>query len=401
MSFSPETTPDAILRFLDSIGRRSEAEFYLALFRAESKERFANLVVDSNVLRDALEAVVLDLRFLHGLGLVPVVTLGLYSEGPRGLARASHLVSRLERAEVDARVFEAECEGLADAVAASARAGCIPIVAFSKGSPKEVPVRFDCLGELSNALRTKKLIFVTRRGGLRLKKTDQYVPFINLATDYEKLAQQKALAPKQHFLLSYARKLLLSRVEHPMLVAVTSPLQLLRELFTVKGAGTLIKRGSTVLRREGYADVDLDRLHALLTSGFGRSPIAGFFERPVARVYLEEAYRGVALVRETPLGAYLCKFAVERAAQGEGIGRDIWQLVTTDFPCLFWRARPKNPIGAFYTQECDGMARFADWHVFWMGLAPDRIADAIAFALAQPIDLVEAAATSVPATKAQ
>ena len=72
-------TSDAILRFMESIGHRSEAEFYLALFRAEKKESFANLVIEASVLRDAAEAVVLDLRFLAGLGLVPVVSLGLTS----------------------------------------------------------------------------------------------------------------------------------------------------------------------------------------------------------------------------------------------------------------------------------------------------------------------------------
>lgn len=228
---------------------------------------------------------------------------------------------------------------------------------------------------------------MTRRGGLRSLKSDQYIPFINLATDYEALLAQRALSPKQHFLLAYARKLVLS-VPHPMLAAITSPLQLLRELFTVKGAGTLIKRGSSILRKDGYADVDLQRLEALLTSGFGRPPVPDFFERPMARVYLEEGYRGVALVDAVPLGGYLSKFAVERAAQGEGIGRDIWQVVTADFPCLFWRARAKNPIGAFYTQECDGMLRFPDWHVFWKGMDPARIPDAIAFAMSQPVDLL-------------
>ena len=75
--FEGAETSDAILRFMESIGHRSEAEFYLALFRAEKKESFANLVIEASVLRDAAEAVVLDLRFLSGLGLTPVVSLGL------------------------------------------------------------------------------------------------------------------------------------------------------------------------------------------------------------------------------------------------------------------------------------------------------------------------------------
>jgi len=169
-------------------------------------------------------------------------------------------------------------------------------------------------------------------------------------------------------------------------VAMTSPLQLLRELFTVRGAGTLVKRGSTIARTDGFTGVDTPRLRALLESSFGRAPSEDFFDRPITRVYLEENYRGAALVLETPLGGYLSKFAVEREAQGEGIGRDLWQLVIADYPAIFWRARPSNPIAPWYTQECDGMARFPEWHVFWRGMPTERIEECIEWALAQPAD---------------
>ena len=112
-----------------------------------------------------------------------------------------------------------------------------------------------------------------------------------------------------------------------MFVAVTSSLLLLRELFTIRGAGTLIKRGSTIVVKYGLAEVDAERLSALLTSSFGRELEPAFFDRDMGRAYIEESYRGVALVRETPLGGYLCKLAVDREAQGEGLGRDLWQLV--------------------------------------------------------------------------
>jgi len=55
---------------------------------------------------------------------------------------------------------------------------------------------------------------------------------------------------------------------------------------------------------------------------------------------------------------------------------------------LFWRARPDNVILPFYLQECDGMARSEDWHVFWKGLDTERIPEAIATALAQPVDFL-------------
>ena len=136
-----------------------------------------------------------------------------------------------------------------------------------------------------------------------------------------------------------------------MFVAVTSPLLLLPELFTIRGAGTLIKRGSPILVKRGFADLDQARVASLLQSSFGRDLTPGFFDRDIARVYVEENYRGAALVRETPLGAYLCKLAVEREAQGEGLGRDLWQLVVSDYKSLFWRARPDNAILPFISRS--------------------------------------------------
>ena len=219
-----------------------------------------------------------------------------------------------------------------------------------------------------------------------MRQSDAELPIVNLGTDYDLLVAKRALTPRRLFLLEQARRLLVERATHRMFIAITSPLMLLRELFTVKGSGTLIKRGSNVLRKNGMGELDQAKLAELLQSSFARELDPHFFERDFARIYLEENYRGAAIVRETLEGAYLCKFAVEREAQGEGLGRDIWQVVVTDYKKLFWRARPENPIVPFYVQECDGMTRTEHWHVFWKGIEPDRIPSVIATALNQPVD---------------
>jgi hypothetical protein len=384
--FEGAETSDAILRFMESVGHRSEAEFYLALFRAEKKESFANLVIEASVLRDAAEAVVLDLRFLAGLGLTPVVSLGLNGAGKAGAEQAEKLARRLERAAVPCAVSSADEPSLVGTITENARAGVIPIVAFTNGDATDEPERWDALGALSDGLKTRKLIFVSRRGGLRLRQSETELPIINLATDYDGLVAKRLLSPRRLSFLQQSRRLLFERTNHRMFVAVTSSLLLLRELFTIRGAGTLIKRGSTIMVNDGLGGIDGERLSALLTSSFGRQLEPAFFDRQIDRAYIEESYRGVALVRETALGGYLCKLAVDREAQGEGLGRDLWQLVIGDYPTLFWRTRNDNPILPFYLQECDGMARTERWHVFWKGLAAERIPEAIASALSQPVD---------------
>ena len=41
-------------------------------------------------------------------------------------------------------------------------------------------------------------------------------------------------------------------------------------------------------------------------------------------------------------------------AQGEGLGRAAWQVMRSENPQLFWRARAGNPVNDFYFAESDG-----------------------------------------------
>jgi bifunctional N-acetylglutamate synthase/kinase len=369
---------DVVLRFLESVGSRRESDFYLALFRAGEPERFAAISVDANVARHAAEAVTLDLRFLAALGLFPVVLLGLF-ESTEALEQSTRLARRLERAGVRSVVLGSSEPDMLARAAEAARAQTIPIVAFAVGAAE----RFETLGALVASLRTRKLIFLHRPGGLR--QGGELMPLVNFTTDGAALAQSKELSRKERVLVEESRRLV-EGTAHKLSVAITSPLNLFRELFTIKGAGTLLRHGALIERRR-FAELDRERLRALLSRSFGRPPVDEFFGRDIAWGYVEEGYRGAALVHETPLGAYLSKFAVDAEAQGEGIGRDLWRALSADYARIFWRARPSNVIGAWYVKLCDGLMRFPEWHVYWKGLPPSDVAPAVEWALAQPVDL--------------
>jgi acetylglutamate kinase len=389
---------DVVLRFLESVGRRSEAEFYLNLFRAEPKEQFAALAVDANVARDAAEAVVLDLRFLHDLGLFPVVTLGLFAPA-EAAEMATRLRRRLERDGVPAEIYGGGSpDELAEVAQKATRAGVIPILPLSAAPELEPPpearlspgsgeveARFAKLGALVAALRSRKLIFLHRPGGLRVGGA--LVPLVNLTTDYAALVSSKELSRKERMLVVQSRRLVCELVPHRMSVAITSPLNLFRELFTVKGAGTLLRRGATLSRHPRAEGVDRERLGQLLASAFGRPARPEALERAYDCAHVIDGYRGAALVVETPLGTYLSKFAVDREAQGEGLGRDLWDDLHAEHATVFWRARPSNPIVDWYGKLCDGLVRTAEWNVYWKGLEAARIPEAISYALAQPLDV--------------
>ena len=381
---------DTVLRFLEGLGRRSEAEFYLSLFRAEPKERFAAISVDANVARHATEAVTLDLRFLATLGLFPVVLLGLF-DSKEAQEHAARIRRRLEAAGVASVILDSDGDELAQAAIAATRAEQIPIVTMVREMPDgpltnvHIEERFGRLAALLSALQTRKLIFLHRPGGLRHHGT--LIPNVDLTNEFDTLMQSKELSRKERTMLLQSRQLVLHTVAHKLLVTIGSPLDLLRELFTVKGAGTLLRRGAVIELHRAFDGVDRERLRALLASAFGRPPGDGFFEREPSAVYLEENYRGAAVIKQTPLGAYLTKFAVGNEAQGEGIGSDIWRRLVNECPTFFWRARPANPISAWYTKQADGMVRTPEWLIFWKGLDPMLIPSAISYTLMQPIDI--------------
>lgn len=372
-----------VLRFLESVGRPAEARLYLDLFRARPREQFACIAVDGHVVENATDAVVLDLRFLAALGLTPTVVLGLFQPADAA-SHARRLRRRLAAQGVPSTVHSFDDADLAASVTRDARAAVVPIVTYEPGGTQDAGAKFDALGRLLAGIEARKLIFLHRPGGLR--QAGAPVPVVNLSADVPALLASRELSRKEAIILEQSRRLVLDS-QHGLVVAVTGPLNLLRELFTVKGAGTLMRRGATILRHDGWDGVDRARVRALLEASFGRAPSESFFERAVARTYLEDAYRGVAIVVDTPLGAYLTKFAVTPEAQGEGIARELWDEMARDNPVVFWRARPGNSIVPWYERLCDGLERTADWHVYWKGLAHERIPEAIAFALAQPVDM--------------
>jgi len=83
---------------------------------------------------------------------------------------------------------------------------------------------------------------------------------------------------------------------------------------------------------------------------------------------------------------YLSKFWVSKAAQGEGIARDIWDKMCADTPAFFWRSRMENPFNEWYLGACDGMQISGDWRVFWKGLEAPEVPGAIIAAASAPDD---------------
>jgi hypothetical protein len=385
--------PEIIQRFLESVGQKADVDLYLKTFRAQRKESFAIIAADAQIVRTALDPFHFDLRILQGLGLYPVVLLGLFDARDAD-RQAQRVHDWLLEDQVPAKVIAGGLDlpdPAKNAVHATIEGNTIPLVSLEGAKEKTTDERFDLLQALAARLQTRKVIFLSTSTGLEREGAPP-ISLVNLTVDYDRLLSAKGYLSRRHGTLLRQVKQLLDETPQRMSVAVVNPLQLLRELFTVSGAGTLIRKGSRIDTHAGWGNVDRARLKALLESAFGRPMIPGALdpggrlEHEIERIYLEENYLGAALLAQTPVDLYLSKFAVDRPAQGEGIGTDLWSVLVRNHPSFFWRARPTNPITPWYAKQCDGLARFPDWHVFWRGLAPGKIQPAIEYSLAAPAD---------------
>lgn len=399
---------DIVLTLVESVGRREDAEFYLRLFRELPKHSFAIVAPDAPALDDAQGRVALDLKFLAHLGLFAPVVLGLFN--PREAeARADGLSRELGAARLKSRRYAAHVPRLVERLKLDLNENRIPIVVFSDRTPSLFS-RFAQMGEWARLLSVRKLVLVRGRGGVgphaqgciglapdhQVPTTERGISLINLRRDHEALLASGALDDGDRDLLTGVREAMHNGDARPegsgaalserLVTSVTAPTNLLHELFTVKGAGTLIKHGSLIEFHRGYAGVDLERLEALLTATFERRLKRDFFDRTPTGVYVEQSYLGAAVVSAGGGATYLTKFVVDRLAQGLGIGRDLWEAVTRDHERLFWRARPQNPITQWYLGQCHGMVRTPAWNVYWRGIEHDHIPALIQQAMALPAD---------------
>ena len=410
-------TRQTIVRLLSSMGSAKEISQYLKRFSQLDAKRFAVVKVGGAVLRDDLEALTSSLTFLQEVGLTPIVLHGagpqldeelsaagiekqtvdgLRVTSPQSLAivrkvfqaQNLKLVEALQLAgaratSITGGVFEADYLGLDTyglvgevkrvnlaPIEASLQAGSIPVITSLGETPSGQILNINAdfaANELVQELQPYKIIFLTATGGL-LDENGKVIDSINLSTEYEHLMSQPWINGGMRVKIEQIKDLL-GKLPLTSSVSITRPADLAKELFTHKGSGTLVRRGESVLRATSWDELDLPRLRTLIESSFGRTLLPDYFEKTrLLRAYVSENYRTAVILTDEAEGVYLDKFAVLDDAQGEGLGRAVWNVMHEETPKLFWRSRHNNPVNIFYYAVSDGCFKQEKWKVFWYGI---------------------------------
>jgi acetylglutamate kinase len=217
-------------------------------------------------------------------------------------------------------------------------------------------------------LRPHKVIFLSPTGGL-LDRQDRIISAVSLSNDYEALMQQPWVHSGMRLKLQQIHEML-QRLPDDTSVSITSAANLTRELFTYRGAGTLVRKGESIKVFKNPDAGTLDTVKKLVEHSFERSLRDNWFENlddPL--VLLSETGRAAAVMTRGVDGVpYLDKFVVTSAAQGEGLGAAIWQVVRARYPALYWRSRNTNPVTPWYFLQADSSNRSGQWVVFTIGV---------------------------------
>ena len=348
--------------FLDGIGRRDEYEFYLNKFQAGHSACFALLCPDLGSLELGAEMLTFDLQFLLQLELVPAILLqGEEAEQMQDLLAHESIFVFESLSSIDAEEFVQQARA----------AGKVPVFVEKKSG-------------LVEALKTlvptvvKRVHLIRAAGSLRSEEGRTF-PYV-----YTQKEMPDGVLREDRAWFDLGKGVLKS---FPGIhLSVTSPINLLQEIFTVKGAGTLFRKGSEICSLSSSADLDRARLVELLETSFGKPLTNRAFLDQISCAYIEKAYRGAVLLEEHDAGFYLSKFAVGHEARGEGLAQELWQAVYENHPALFWRSAVSNPFNAWYQNQADGYHITEKWQVFWRGINPLNISSIIEFCNIRPPD---------------
>ena len=402
---------------LSQLGTSREARYYLKQY-SEDDLQFAVIKIGGAVLEEQLRPLASALAFLSNLGLMPIILHGagpqldlalkeadietvkrkglrvttpdvmevarpviyranrrlvsaLEDEGVRaaGIQHGVFVCDYLDREELGlvGEIQRIDLEAIRDAI----RRGVLPVVACLGESPtgQVMNINADIAArELIWEVKPHKIIFLTGTGGL-LDENGRIISAISLRTDYDWLIEQEWVHSGMQLKLEQIGQLL-SGLPDSASVSITSVGSLARELFTHRGAGTLIRKGEEIIEFTRFTPELEAKTTRLLEQSFGRELKADYYDGlDIECVLASESFGAMAIVLRGVDGLpYLDKFAVTPEAQGAGLGAAVWQALVHRCPQLYWRSRTQNPVTPWYFDQADASFTADHWVAFSVGI---------------------------------
>jgi len=397
----------ALMDFFRKIGKQSEFDLFLKLFHQIPKSQFAVIKISGQTIENHLDTIAEDIAFLNKMDLYPIVVHGAGSSLDKKLPDSKRINGYRVTSEKDMQVIQSTFQEIAQALSEKIhhKGGfskvippvfqCDPIPELgSVGSVKNVDLKKikECIElnhspiisplgmngdaflninadtaakEIVKKTLVKKLILLTETGGI-LGPNGKILSFLNLSD----LDDMSYITGGMNLKIREVADFLQDHSECE--VVITSAVNLLKEIFTIKGKGTFIKYYE-ILEKESLNSLDKEKIKILLEEAFSKDLVDNYFENEFHHFFIEKNYEGIAIIDSIEDTPYLDKIAVSKPMQGTGLGKAIWEKALSRYPSLIWRAARDNPFNKFYVNHCDGMIKKEEWIVFWKNLPDEKV----------------------------
>ncbi|KAJ1851883.1 hypothetical protein LPJ73_002939, partial [Coemansia sp. RSA 2703] len=237
------------------------------------------------------------------------------------------------------------------------------------------------------------IVYLNEKNGLYHGTTGKRIETIHLDEEYEDLLKEPWVRYGTKLKLKEIKELL-DTLPRSSSVAIISAEHLHKELFTHSGAGTLIMRGHRLFSEQDLANVDSDRLRALLIAqdpeiASGAATAASYWQKLAELkkeggqywIYGDEPYQLAAIVTRKPGQAIASvdKFVATKAATLGNITDNAWKLITRDHSQLVWSVPRTDDNLSWHFERADGSWSVGDDIVFWYGVEDwKKISDMVA-----------------------
>ncbi|KAH3902749.1 probable Protein ARG5,6, mitochondrial [Saccharomycodes ludwigii] len=420
-------TRSTVIQLLNNIGSKREVEQYLKYFTSVSQQQFAIIKVGGAIISDNLQELASCLAFLYHVGLYPIVLHGTgpqvnarleaqgiepqYNDGIRitdektmavvrqcFLEQNLKLVTALEQLGVRARpitsgVFTAQYLDPAkyklvgnitqvnkDPVEASIKVGALPILTSLAETPSGQMLNVNAdvaAGELARIFEPLKIVYLNEKGGIINGNTGEKISVINLDEEYEGLLKESWVKYGTKLKIKEIKELL-DYLPRSSSVAIINVHDLQKELFTDSGAGTMIRRGYKLIKRNKLSDFgSLDALRATLKRdpqiASGKESAANYLkslENSSFVSYSDEPNDVFALVKtdsNLPIPK-LDKFLCTQAGWLNNVTDNVFSALKRDFPALQWVVSEDDPNIAWHFSKSDGSYLKNGKILFWYGI---------------------------------
>jgi len=368
---------------------------YITKYQQLKQDAFAVIKISGGCLQENNLEIIDALGYLHSHGLTPVIVPGWGAIAneicnikgfPRKEVKGSKITSLdqltilkedvvptvmdlfgdlpVEKIETGITAEQIPNMGLvgkvtgfdSSAVSAACNAGTIPVV---------IPLGYDSSGQLLNcnaddvakevtiSLHPLKYVGVTSVGGI-YGEGKVLLEKISLSTDYDKLIS-KGIVTEGAIPKLNAAKELIDIVQNGFSVQFSKPEGLLRELVTHHGTGTKVVRGHYINEHDSFEGINIDALTHLIETESGKKLTDIYYEDIPLKVFVEDDYDGVAIIKQGLQHLYIDKLYVHSTVQSNGLGTEIlYKSVEYAFSNglgISFRAANDNPNNEWYEKR--------------------------------------------------